>query len=178
MGLLSHAALLAVLLPVGWGISEHLGILVWPLLDSRWVCAERALQHSLDVDYEQETAADALSATGGDDDDSDAEPLQHDTYAFHALPRGALHQKGACMVPSTGNLLETASAALPISVLAFFVARLLMYGFSEDIKHYFSTDLVDDAATFAACCIGALACYRPSASDSNDIKLRLPYLAL
>ena len=81
------------------------------------------------------------------------------------------------MTPSTGNLLDVL-AALPISILAFLVARIIVYGLSDDIVHYLRADLVDDAATFVACCTGALACYRPSATDANHIKLRLPYLAL
>eukprot|EP00434_Breviolum_minutum_P031483 symbB.v1.2.027844.t1/scaffold2885.1/size67989/2 len=80
---------------------------------------------------------------------------------------------------STGNFTETALAALPISVLAFFIARVTLHGFSEDVTRYFSMDLLDDASTLIACCAGAFLCYRPSApSDSNEIKLRLPYFAL
>eukprot|EP00437_Effrenium_voratum_P020668 CAMPEP_0181443938 /NCGR_PEP_ID=MMETSP1110-20121109/24808_1 /TAXON_ID=174948 /ORGANISM="Symbiodinium sp., Strain CCMP421" /LENGTH=110 /DNA_ID=CAMNT_0023567923 /DNA_START=118 /DNA_END=446 /DNA_ORIENTATION=+ len=53
------------------------------------------------------------------------------------------------MTPSTGNLLDVL-AALPISILAFLVARIIMYGLSDDIVHYLRADLVDDAATFVA----------------------------
>mmetsp|Transcript_41013 Transcript_41013/g.88887 ORF Transcript_41013/g.88887 Transcript_41013/m.88887 type:complete len:82 (-) Transcript_41013:41-286(-) len=79
---------------------------------------------------------------------------------------------------STGNFTEIALAALPISVLAFFIARVVLHGFSDDILRYFSMDLLDDASTLIACCAGAFLCHRPAPSDANEIKLRLPYFAL
>eukprot|EP00438_Fugacium_kawagutii_P009341 Skav234559 [mRNA] locus=scaffold2556:497961:515995:+ [translate_table: standard] len=43
---------------------------------------------------------------------------------------------------------------------------------------YFSMDLLDDASTLIACCVGAFLCHRPAPRNSNEIKLRLPYFAL
>mmetsp|Transcript_7104 Transcript_7104/g.17022 ORF Transcript_7104/g.17022 Transcript_7104/m.17022 type:complete len:81 (+) Transcript_7104:149-391(+) len=79
---------------------------------------------------------------------------------------------------STGNFTDAALAVAPLSVLAFFVARVILHGFSEDVIRYIFMDFMEDASTFVACCVGALLCYRPSPSESNDIKLRLPYFAL
>lgn len=129
----TRAALL-VIFPLGaQGHCEHVAVLAWSLLDSGLVCADRALQHSLDIDHLDDEVSTSPPAQDQDpdaaEDNPELDPAQ-DTSHQKKSPRSRFKEFRDHQIATGLSIMF-----LGMVFLVGFVAWMIAYP-DKQVKHY------------------------------------------
>mmetsp|Transcript_73752 Transcript_73752/g.173058 ORF Transcript_73752/g.173058 Transcript_73752/m.173058 type:complete len:553 (+) Transcript_73752:78-1736(+) len=127
-------AALLVILPLGaQGHCEHVAVLAWSFLDSGLVCADRALQHSLDIDHLDDEVTTSQPAQDQDpdaaEDNPELDPAQ-DTSHEKKSPRSRFKEFRDHQIATGLSIMF-----LGMVFLVGFVAWMIAYP-DKQVKHY------------------------------------------